>query len=81
MAFDRKAHYRENRERILKENQAYYHANKDWLLAHQKVYRKQNCLAISDRAHDYYMRHREERLAYARAYRARKRTEKEANAE
>lgn len=81
MAFDRKAHYRENRERILNCNRSYYRANKERVLARHKVYLRQNSLLVSDRSHDYYMRHREERLAYARAYRARKRTEKEANAE
>ena len=74
--------YREaNRETILEQRRQYREANRDSLCEKNRQYREANREKISEYKRQYHEANREKRNEYNRQYRARKRAEKEAEAQ
>lgn len=67
-----RAYYLANAERIRAYNREYARQHKERRSEQSKAWVKAHPLEASDIAHRHYMKHREERLAYQKAYNARK---------
>ena len=67
-----RAYYLANRERILAYSKERYRKNKERCYAKVREWQKAHPLENSELHRKYYLRHAEERRAYQRAYKARK---------